>query len=217
MMSEQHSSVLLVDDHQMMRLGFSTLLRVQSSMPIRLLEAGNLGDAMALYAEDGAVDLVLLDLSLPDSQGLQSLQRFLARFPNAQIAIFSATEDEFVVRQAINLGAVGFVPKSAQVHLSLEVLESLLQGSRAVQDTQPMGFVHSQPLGQSGSEPLAQARGAKLSPTQLKVLELVLAGLSNQEIANECQLALGTVKNIVSSILLDLDVTSRSHLISIFR
>ena len=55
-----------------------------------------------------------------------------------------------------------------------------------------------------------------LNPTQLRVLELVLAGMSNQEIADECKLALGTVKNTVSSIMLALDVHSRSHLISVF-
>jgi DNA-binding NarL/FixJ family response regulator len=56
-----------------------------------------------------------------------------------------------------------------------------------------------------------------LTPTQLRVLEFVLAGLSNQEIAAECNLALGTVKNTVSSIMLVLNVNSRSHLISLFK
>jgi DNA-binding NarL/FixJ family response regulator len=56
-----------------------------------------------------------------------------------------------------------------------------------------------------------------LNPTQLKVLELVLAGMSNQEIATSCKLALGTVKNTVSSTMLAMDVRSRSHLISMFR
>jgi DNA-binding NarL/FixJ family response regulator len=207
MSEKERYSVLLVDDHQMMRLGLKSMIQVDASLPIDILEASNLGDAIDMFGKTPDIDLVLLDMNLPDSRGLQSLQRFRSSCPTARVAIFSATEDEFVVRQAIALGAIGFVPKSAQASVSLHLVEALLRGN----NLEPSAVEKK-----SGTQSI-RARAEKLSAKQLKVLELILSGMSNQEIASECNIALGTVKNTVSTILLELDVTSRSHLISVFR
>ncbi len=206
-------SVLLVDDHHMMRLGLKTLAQASSTLPIDWLEASNLADALYIYAHQPKINLVLLDLNLPDSQGLQGLRRFVSLHPKARVAIFSATQDEFVVRQAIALGAVGFVPKSSTPEATLRLVESLLQGLQALPDSVPAAL-HG--MTDSPSPPLSE-RTAKLSPTQLRVLELLLEGMSNQEIATELKLAQGTIKNAVSTIMLVLDVHSRSHLSSVFR
>lgn len=206
-------SVLLVDDHHMMRLGLKTLAQASSTLPIDWLEAGNLADALHIYAHQPKIHLVLLDLNLPDSQGLQGLRRFVSLHPKARVAIFSATQDEFVVRQAIALGAIGFVPKSSTPEATLRLVESLLQGLQAVPDSVPAAL-----HGMADSpNPALSERTAKLSPTQLRVLELLLEGMSNQEIASELKLAQGTIKNAVSTIMLVLDVHSRSHLSSVFR
>jgi DNA-binding NarL/FixJ family response regulator len=205
-------TVQVVDDHHMMRLGLKALAQTSGILTIDWIESANLDDALADHRAASLVDLVLLDLNLPDSKGLQGVRRFLTEFPSADIAVFSATEDEFVVSQALAMGAVGFVPKSSAPEATLRLIESLLGGFRAGGTDTATGLASAA----TGVNPL-QARAAMLSPTQHKVLELVLAGMSNQEIANECKLALGTVKNTVSSILLSLDVRSRSHLISVFR
>ena len=200
----------------MMRLGLKALSLASGELRLDWLEAGNLGDALALFRRQPDIALVLLDLNLPDSKGLQGVRRFLAEYPQAQVAVFSATEDEFVVRQAFALGAVGFIPKSSSGNATLRLVESLLVGAVAndARTSSPA------PLsgGSTGSHSAhsLQVRTAMLNPTQLRVLELVLAGMSNQEIADECKLALGTVKNTVSSVMLVLDVHSRSHLISVF-
>jgi DNA-binding NarL/FixJ family response regulator len=206
--------VLVVDDHHMMRLGLKALAQSASILPIDWLEAANLGDALSTYAAKPGIDLVLLDLNLPDSQGLQGVRRFLAQFRGARVAVFSATQDEFVVRQALAMGAVGFVPKSASADATLHLVESLIQGSVATADTVPTA-APAAPNSIGGGH--LRERAATLNPTQLRVLELVLEGMSNQEIAVELKLALGTVKNTVSSVMLALDVHSRSHLMSVFR
>jgi DNA-binding NarL/FixJ family response regulator len=206
--------VLVVDDHHMMRLGLKALSQSSGELRLDWMEAGNLGDALDVFRQHPDIDLVLLDLNLPDSKGLHGVRRFLGEYPQAQVAVFSATEDEFVVRQAFALGAVGFIPKSSSGQATLRLVESLLVGA-AVNDARTSGPAPLEPSGGHGGGSL-QARTAMLNPTQLRVLELVLAGMSNQEIAAECHLALGTVKNTVSSILLALDVHSRSHLISVF-
>jgi DNA-binding NarL/FixJ family response regulator len=201
--------VLLVDDHHMMRLGLKALAQSSSKVPIDWFESSNLDDALAMYGACAGVDLVLLDLNLPDSKGLQGLRRFLGAFAEARVAVFSATEDEFVVGQALAMGAAGFVPKSAMPDATLRLVESLLGGFQI-----PESSVQEQDCTSAQS---LHARAAMLNPTQHKVLELLLAGMSNQEIATECKLALGTVKNTVSGILLSLDVRSRSHLLSVFK
>lgn len=201
--------VLLVDDHHMMRLGLMALAGSCSRFSFEWLESANLNDALQIYGERADVDLVLLDLNLPDSKGLQSVRHFKQRYPSVRLAVFSATEDSYVVGQTMAMGALGFVPKSSDPLSTLRLIESLLLGACEA--------VASQPALETGQATLVpSARSAVLSTTQHKVLELVLAGMSNREIAVESNLALGTVKNIVSSILLALDVRSRSHLISVF-
>jgi DNA-binding NarL/FixJ family response regulator len=222
MRDKDHYCVLLVDDHHMMRLGLKLICQTNSTLPIRFIEAGSLSDAFDAYAAGSHVDLVLLDMNLPDSQGLQSLQRFLSHHAKARVAIFSATEDEFVIKQAMALGAVGFVPKSAQAADSLRLIEALLAGHQALNETRPGSlqphYLASRPQVAVGTDTdNLRDRVDRLTTRQLKILELVLAGMSNQAIASDCNLALGTVKNTVSSILIDLDVSSRAHLISVFR
>jgi DNA-binding NarL/FixJ family response regulator len=202
-------TVLVVDDHHMLRLGLKALSQTSGELRLGWMEAGNLGDALAVFHQHPGIDLVLLDLNLPDSKGLHGVRRFLAEYPQAQ------TEDEFVVRQAFALGAVGFIPKSSSGQATLRLIESLLVGA-AVNDARSSGPAPLESGGGHGGARSLHERTAMLNPTQLRVLELVLAGMSNQEIAHECHLALGTVKNTVSSIMLSLDVHSRSHLISVF-
>lgn len=203
-------SLLVVDDHQMTRVGLRALAQAQSICDIDWLEAATLDDALRIYADAPAVDLVLLDLKLPDSLGLQGLRRFLADHPSARIALFSGTEDEFIVRQALAMGAVGFVPKTADGATVFAIIVSLLDARDEPAATRP-------PSEGPTAGALAQHRTDSLTATQLTVLELVLAGLSNQQIAGELGLAHGTVKNAVSAIMLKFDVRSRPHLISLFR
>lgn len=197
------ATVLVVDDHEMTRLGLRACAQAMGREGLVWLEAGTLAGAMALY-EAHRPDLVLLDLKLPDSLGLQGLRRLLAHFPDARVAIFSATEGALVVEQARALGALGFVPKSASSSLILDTVCGLLPHASPVLASQPVT-----PESAPGIE--------LLNPTQIRVLERVLAGMSNQQIADELGLALGTVKNAVSSIMLKLDARSRLHLTSLFR
>lgn len=197
------ATVLVVDDHEMTRLGLRACAQAMGLAGVEWLEAGTLAGAMALY-ESRRPDLVLLDLKLPDSLGLQGLRRFLAHFPDARVAVFSAAEGALVVEQATALGALGFVPKSAASACILDMVRGWLAPASPVAAPSP-----DQPACRPGTE--------LLNPTQIRVLERVLAGMSNQQIADELGLALGTVKNAVSSIMLKMDARSRLHLISLFR
>jgi DNA-binding NarL/FixJ family response regulator len=206
--------LLLVDDHELVRFGVRSLHPEIGGVPIEWVEAGSLQEAIELYGREGDVDAVLLDLNLPDCKGLQGLRRFLQTHPKARVAVFSATQDEFVVRQARALGASGYVAKSTLLTQLRDTLATLLWPA-GVPDNRG-GGARSNLFPRFPSSAMFD-RVAELGPRHLEILELVLSGCANQEICSATGLSLGTVKNYVSSLLLALDVTSRSHLISLFR
>ena len=206
--------LLLVDDHELVRFGVKTFYTELQGVPLQWLEASSLEEALAVYAREDEVDAVLLDLNLADCKGLHGLRHFMHEHPTARIAIFSATLDEFVIRQARALGAAGYVPKGAVTAEMRETLSALLW---------PQGGPHGRGMASSHAlfprmpTSAMYDRVAELGPRHLEILELVLSGCTNQEISDATSLALGTVKNYVSSLLLALDVKSRSHMVSLFR
>ena len=206
--------LLLVDDHELVRVGVKACYAELQGVPLCWIEATSLQSALEIYGREEGIDAVLLDLNLADCKGLQGLRQFVHEFPAARIAVFSATQDEFVIRQARALGAVGYVPKGAVTADMREMLSALLwpQGG-----PQSLGFASSRALFPGFPPSAMYDRVAELGPRHLEILDMVLSGCTNQEISDSMSLALGTVKNYVSSLLLALDVKSRSHLVSLFR
>ncbi len=205
-------SILLAADHALLRFGLRSLL-VAGADDLALHESACLSDAMATYRANPDIDLVLLDLNMTDCRGLHGVQQFMAAYPDAQVAVLSATQDEFVIKQAQALGVVAYLPKTHAPQKLSQMILSLLRSvhpSNASDATALKGFA------KRGRSP-SYDRVAELGPRHLEILDLVLFGCSNQEISNATGLHLGTVKNYVSIILLALDVKSRSHLISVFR
>lgn len=204
--------VLLVDDHEFIRVGVRSAYAHLGAREVEWVEAGTLAEALHIYAHSPIpFDAVLLDLNLGDCKGLQGLRDFLRLHPRARIAVFSATHDEFVVRQALALGAVAYVSKSDGASGMEVALRQLLLGQI------PPTWPGDGAAGPAGSRTSYFHRVADLGPRHLEILELLLSGCTNQEISHATRLSLGTVKNYVSSLLLALDVKSRSHLISLFR
>ena len=205
--------VLVVDDHALLRVGIVTSLRAIEHVQLQLLEAGNLSDAIDIYRNEADIALVLLDLNMPDSKGLQGLKHFVETFPLAKVAVISGTQDEFVIGHVRALGAVGYVTKGQDARAMSDIVLALL-GKPVPSELGGSGASGRFPRFPNSSR---YDRVAELGPRHLEILELVLSGCSNQEISNATGLSLGTIKNYVSTILLALDVKSRSHLISLFR
>jgi len=180
--------VLLVDDHDLVRVGLRTVLNEVEDMKINWLEADNLHDAMRMYGAEPDVALVLLDLNMADCKGLQGLRQFVEAYPTARIAVMSGTQDEFVIGQAKGLGAVGYLPKAYSPSLTRSSIVGLLtEYSYAAAVATPAGAGATRfPRAPSAS---SYDRVAELGPRHLEILELVLSGCSNQEISNS------TVKN----------------------
>jgi DNA-binding NarL/FixJ family response regulator len=206
---DSNKKVLLVDDHDLVRFGTSMLLESLDAVQCTITPCRSLEEARTACREQGPFDLVLLDLNLPDAKGLQGLRTLLNDCPNIPLAMLTGTQDEFVIRQAQAMGAVGYLLKSWTPDRLKEALRSLLQPSGATKATISERFPRL--AGTSHYD-----RVAELGSRHLQILELILEGCSNQEISASTELSLGTVKNYVSAILLALDVQSRSHLISLF-
>jgi DNA-binding NarL/FixJ family response regulator len=204
---DTNKKVLLVDDHDLVRFGTTLLLESLVEVRCAITPCRSLDEARTACREQGPFDLVLLDLNLPDAKGLQGLRTLRDECPNIRLALLTGTQDEFVIRQAQAMGAVGYLLKSWTPERLKEALQALLlapaEATLAQRFPRLAGTSHYD-------------RVAELGPRHLQVLELILEGLSNQEIAKASGLSLGTVKNYVSVILLALDVESRSHLMSLF-
>ncbi|CAN5127619.1 response regulator transcription factor [soil metagenome] len=206
-------TVLLVEDHDLVRLGTCVLIASIAEVSCHVIPCRSLDEARQACTREPMVDLVLLDLNLCDAKGLQGLRCMREEFPSLPIAVLTGTQDEFVIRQAQAMGAAGFILKSwmpDQIVVALKALLHLdertpLMSGSTIYDRFPKlaGTSHYD-------------RVAELGTRHIEILELVLSGCSNQEIAVETSLSLGTVKNYVSAILLALDVKSRAHLISLF-
>lgn len=205
--------VLLVDDHELVRFGVKTLYAELCEVTITWIEASSLHEAIEAYRAQPDIAAVLLDLNLADCRGLQGLRQFLLAHPKARVAVFSATQDEFVVRQARALGAVGYVGKGTLMEEMRDTLAALLWPTG---NMDPRSSASAKLFPRFPSSAMYD-RVAELGTRHLEILELVLSGCTNQEISNSTGLSLGTIKNYVSSLLLALDVRSRSHLISLFR
>ena len=211
-------AILVVDDHDLLRLGVCALVQAQatsSGASIEVFEAGNVADALALYeTHQASIGLVLLDLALPDTHGLSGLAEFRLRFPAARIVVLSGTGNSTLAQGVLALGAAAFLPKSADLKEVVSFIRAcglLDPGTSGVAEL-PSPAV-PKPL--AGYAEFAHASAwQELTPRQMQVLQWVLEGKANKEIAQLANLSEGTVKNHVSTILLLFGMRSRAQLIS---
>jgi DNA-binding NarL/FixJ family response regulator len=197
--------ILVADDHELFREGLRHILG-QLEEGVVVIEARDFDEAVCAAEREPAIDVVLLDLNMPGgpwSDGLQRLRSILG--DEARIVILSATDDQHLVRQAVSLGAAGFIPKTASSRVMLSALNLILSGGVYL----PPAMLE-QAL-QSGHAPATNDGANFLTPRQRDVLTLLVQGKSNKEIARVLDLAEGTVKLHVTAILKSLNVNNRTR------
>ncbi len=180
----QDLQVLVVDDHEVVRLGIRHLLGARA----QLRDAADLRGALALLAQQPA-QLLLLDLSLGEDFGLTALPRLKAACPGMRVIVLSSLAEDLYAERALKAGADGFVSKSALSGSLLEAVETVLAGR--VYLSPAMGSVLLRRLGAGAGA--AQAR-VELSPREVEVLRLVAAGRSTREIADTLNRSVKTVE-----------------------
>ena len=195
-------NILIVDDHALFREGLVHVLNKLDG-DIFLLEAANFDQAIHLIGLHSDIDMVLLDLDLPDSDGFESLNTLIEQHPNIPVVIVSAADDAMIIQNALNAGAMGFIPKASTSSVMLNALQLILNGGIYV----PQEMLHRQ-------QAPVTASGVKLhdlTSRQLQVLDLLVQGQSNRDIAEKMFLAESTVKMHVSAILRELGVCNRTQ------
>lgn len=202
--------LLVVDDHALVRMGVRTLVDQQFPGRYRVDEAGTLEQGLALLcAPQHRIVLVLLDLQLPDAKGFAGLRILRRDHPAMPVVVLSGAQDERIREEALRLGARAYLCKSAEAGSAQAWVEVLRQHAHASTGA-------PRPADGVAACAARTAQGMGLSPRQIQVLELLLAGLDNQAIAEETGLTLGTVKNCVSSVFLGFNVRSRAELLGMF-
>lgn len=197
--------LLIVEDHALVRDGM--VLTLQRLDPhLALLEASDASAALELIERNPDLDLVLLDLMLPDENGLLLLQTLRARHPMLPVIVVSALEDASTVRRAIQAGANGFVAKSSSSDVLIDAVQAVLAGGLFIPDDNA-----ATSRAGDGSRLPGEVKELDLTDAQKKVFNLLVQGLSNREIAMSLGLTEGTVKVHVSKILRSLGVTSRAQ------
>ncbi len=204
-------SVLLIDDHPLMRGAIRNQLETLSDST-RIEQAASLSEACLMLAAGDRRDLVLLDLNLPDSGGLQGLQVLRERFPKVPVMVFSEVLERATMVRCLEAGAVGYLPKTATGERLAGALRRVLDGGIHVppeargDDARPWA-AHLPPRRPAAGDP----RQLGLTDRQSDVLRLILEGLPNKLICRRLSLAEGTVKVHVSAVLRALGARNRTQ------
>ena len=203
--------ILLIDDHGLIRQAMVGVLKKLKRDAV-VLEASNNAEAMQQLAANADVGLILLDLTLPDRDGFEVLSELRGRYPQAAVVVLSAHQDAEKVRRALDLGARGYIPKSAKGDVMISALRLVMSGSTYIPPEILAGGLSSPPQARyaAADNKLASPQAAGLTERQIEVLALIMQGKNNKTICRTLDLAEPTVKNHVTAILRALDVPSRT-------
>ena len=199
--------VLLVDDHEIVRLGLMTLINDQPEMQV-VGEAGNAAEALACV-ERLRPDVVLMDIRLPGSSGIDATRQITQKFPQSKIIILTSYRDDDLVMQAIRSGAMGYVLKQVG---NRELLRAINAAARGEALLDPAAAAHLLAHVRRVEQKLHDQAFQQLSERELDVLAEVVRGKTNLEIGGVLNLQEKTVRNYISTILEKLNLSNRIEL-----
>lgn len=203
--------VLMADDHWVFRAGLKHLLK-RLDKDVVIVEASSISETIEQVSENPDLDLILLDLVMPDSDYFAGLRELHGRFPKIPVVVLSVIENRSDVIHAIELGAMGYIPKVATGDEILKALKSVLAGDifipRSLLDPRDKSYEAMAPIqSQSNVRDLVDT----LTQRQREVFALLAQGKSNPEIARELGVSAHTVRIHISAILRALGVSNRTQ------
>lgn len=193
---ETQSSILIVDDHAMVRLGLEQIIARQTDL-VYCGSCDNGAAAIDAVAEE-MPDVVLLDYRLPDLDAIAVTERLKDRHPNLKIIIFSAFEGEEIVWKAYHAGVSGYISKNEGAEMTLRAIRAVVAGECYF------------PPDVQRKIRTREARNT-LTRREQEVLELLAAGMSNKEITDRLSVSATTIRHHVSSVLAKLEVVDRTQ------
>lgn len=203
--------VLIVDDHPLILEALRHTLAPLDQV-VELHDAKSAADARKLVAAHEDADLMLLDLGLPEVPGFDLLAEFREQYPTIPVVVLSGSDRREDVMRAIDLGAMGYIPKTSSSKVMLSALRLVLAGGVYLP---PIALMPDSPTPPRAVSPTpdkaVSPRDLGLTDRQCQVLALLLQGKPNKIICRELDLAEGTVKIHVAAILRALNVNTRTQ------
>ncbi len=199
--------VLLVDDHELVRLGLTTLINDQPDLEV-VGEAGTAAEALRVV-ENTRPDVVLMDIRIPGEGGIEATRQITARFPHTKVVMLTSFADDELVVRAIGAGAVGYVLKQVGNEELLRAIAAAARGEALLDSTTTARLLSRVRETERKAD---EDAFRDLSDRELDVLVEVAHGRSNAEIGRTLNLSEKTVRNYVSNILEKLHLTNRIEL-----
>ena len=192
--------ILVVDDHQLIRVGITTLIFPESDMKV-VGEASDGREAVAKYRECRP-DITLMDLQMPEMCGVDAIGAIRGEFPDARIIVLTTYTGDVQAQRAMKAGAQGYVLKNLLHKELLQTIRTVHRGRKAMAAEVAAGVAEH--TGEEG-----------LTPKEIDVLQLIAAGNANKEIAAQIGITEETVKSRVKNILDKLGANDRTHAVTI--
>lgn len=204
--------ILLVDDHALFREGMSHVLKNMPEAP-EVFEAGSADEGLFLAQEKGPFDLVLLDLHLGESDGFTVLARLHHNYAELAVIVLSASEDFQDAKRSLDLGAMGYIPKSATSQIMLGAIRLVLSGGIYLPPLLLSQWHNSASpaINRNSQQRDSSMDTESITSRQHDVLRLLAVGKSNKEIARDLGMAEGTVKIHITAIFRALAVVNRTQ------
>ncbi|RXZ84815.1 DNA-binding response regulator [Paenibacillaceae bacterium] len=197
--------ILLAEDQLLVRQGLKMMIEMDEEMRVTG-EAANGQEAVAL-CERNTFELVIMDIRMPEMNGLEAARRIRERCPDSKILMLTTFNDDQYALEALKLGANGYLLKDAEPEALIRSIRSCLAGGLSLQDNVAAKVIPR--LLKSSEEKQVDA---SITPRELSIVRKVGEGRSNREIADELSLSIGTVKNHISQIMDKLDLRDRTQL-----
>lgn len=197
--------ILLADDHAVVRSGLRTLLE---NVGYTIIAEAENGERSCTLWQEHHPDLGILDLDMPGIGGLETLQRIIARDPNAKLIIFSMHDDNIYATRALQAGARGYVVKTDAPEVLLEAIKQVLRGGRYI------GHDLAQHLAMDRFSPTDNPL-EKLSPREFEVFRRIAEGAALATIAAQLHIGYKTAANIQTQVRQKLNVQTTGQLVHI--
>ncbi len=203
--------ILIVDDQRLMRDGLRILLELEPDFEV-VGEAENGREALAAY-EQLLPDVVLMDIRMPEMNGVEAIRNLRERWPDARVIILTTFDDDEYVFEGLRAGALGYLLKDVSAEELAEAIRTVAAGDALIDPsvTRKVVAEFARLAAGRGASAAAGNLAESLSEREVEILRLVAEGLTNRQIAARLYLAEGTVKNYVSNILGKIGVRDRTQ------
>jgi two-component system, NarL family, response regulator NreC len=198
-------SILIADDHGVLRAGLRALLNAEPDFQV-VGEASSGVEAVILAAELQP-DIILMDISMPEMDGIQAARQLISQFPNMRVLLLTIHQDTSLLREAIQVGASGYILKRAVETELIDAIRQVTAGGLYIHPAMTLDLLEAQ------KPASAKNKEVTLTARELDVLRLLARGYTNRQIAEELVLGIRTVETHRANLMSKLNLHSRVDLV----